>query len=88
MSDRDWEDLPKGIGEHVINAVWVLGGSEGRSRFDLGASAIPVCGGDDNFTDGLSKSESIKVVEDEVLRAIGEVLNVEEVLHGMPDEGV
>jgi len=68
--------------------MWVFRGSESRSGFDLGTGAIFVGGGDDNFGDGLSEPKGVEVVKDKVLRAIREVLDVKEILHGMPDESV
>ena len=68
--------------------MWVFRRGEGTSGSNLGTGAVSISGGDDNFTDSFSEPEGVKVVEDKVLRAVGEVLNVEEVLHGMPDESV
>ena len=87
MSDRDREDLPKGIGEHVINAVWVLGGSK-SSGSNLSADAVLISSGYDHFRDSLSEPKGIEIVKNKVLGAIGEVFDVEEILHGVSDEGV
>lgn len=47
-----------------------------------------VSGSYDYLGDGFSETKSIKVIKDEVLAAVGQVLDVEEILHGVPDKGV
>ena len=66
MSDGDREDLPKGVGEHVVNAVWVLGGSESGSGSDLSTSAVLIGSGYNHLGDSLSEPKGIEVIKNKV----------------------
>jgi hypothetical protein len=54
----------------------------------LEASAVSSGGVYDDVRDYIFKIEMVKVFKNEILATVGEILDVEDILHRMADEGI